>query len=256
MTPFLLLAFLVGLCVGSFLNVVIYRLPRGLSIVAPRSFCPGCGRPLRWFENIPLLSFLWLRGRCRTCRKPISWRYPLVEGLCGVMAVYFLKNYGISIQAAIPYLLTLLLIAASFIDLEHGIIPDQITLGGLLAGLGLSPFSPFLSPREALVGAFCGAGAFYLLGAYYFWIRGREGLGEGDYKLLAMIGGFLGPLNLIPIVFLASVWGLFITLLVALVRRERLSGGKSLPFGPFLSLGAITLLIYPKVATFLFPPIY
>ena len=252
----LFLIFAVGLSLGSFLNVVIYRLPRGLSVIAPRSFCPACGRPLQWFENIPLFSFLLLRGRCRTCHNPISWRYPLVELLAGGLAVYFFLDYGLQVQAAVLYLFSLLLIVATFIDLEHGIIPDEITLGGTLTGLGLSPFNPLISPAQALLGAFCGAGAFYLLGAYYLWIRGREGLGEGDYKLLALIGSFLGPIYLVPIVFLGSIGGLLMVLLQALLRKQKISASHSLPFGPFLSLGALIWLLYPQPPVPFFSTIY
>ncbi len=251
-----ILVFLLGLCLGSFLNVVIYRLPRGLSVVTPRSFCPNCGHRLTWYENLPLVSYLWQRGRCRSCKAPIDLRYPLVELLSGILALFFVLRYGLTPQAGALYLFSLLLLAATFIDLEHRIIPDEITLGGLLCGLALSPWNPLANPREALLGALCGAGAFYLIGEYYLWFRGREGLGEGDYKFLALIGSFLGPLNLIPTVFTASLWGLAGALMMALFKREKLSGEKALPFGPFLSLGALSMVIFPGLWTFLLPPIY
>jgi len=251
-----LLVFLLGLCLGSFLNVVIYRLPRGLSVIRPRSFCPLCGHRLAWHENIPLISYLWQRGRCRGCGGRIALRYPAVELLSGAMALFFFHREGLSFSAFVLYAFSLMLVAASFIDLEHRIIPDEITLGGLLFGLLASPWNPIINPREALLGALCGAGAFYLLGEYYLWIRKREGLGEGDYKFLALIGAFLGPANLISVVFLASLWGIVGALTMAFLGKKRISGGSALPFGPFLSLGALSVVILPKLPTLLFPAIH
>ena len=183
-------------------------------------------------------------------------RYPLVELLSGALALFFVLRYGPGPQAVILYFFSLLLLAATFIDLEHRIIPDEITLGGLLCGLALSPWNPLVNIREALLGALCGAGAFYLIGAYYFWLRGREGLGEGDYKFLALIGSFLGPLNLLPVVFTASLWGIVGALIQALFKKKKISGEQALPFGPFLSLGAFSVAVFPGLRTLLFPPIY
>ncbi|MBX6422292.1 A24 family peptidase [Thermosulfurimonas sp. F29] len=249
-------ALVLGLILGSFLNVVIYRLPRGLSLVRPRSFCPRCKHQLRWYENIPLFSYLLQRGRCRSCGAPIDIRYPLVETLSGLLAFYFVSRYGIAPAAVGFYSFSFLLLAAAFIDLEHRIIPDEITLGGIPAGLIFSPWNPLAGPGEALLGALCGAGAFYLLGEYYLWIRKREGLGEGDYKFLAMIGAFLGPVNLIPVIFMASLWGVFGVLITGLFKKEKISGGLALPFGPFLSLGALSVVMFPKLTAFLFPSIH
>ncbi|QJA05855.1 prepilin peptidase [Thermosulfurimonas marina] len=254
--PQLFFLFLLGLALGSFLNVVIYRLPRGLSLATPGSFCPHCGHRLRWYENLPLLSYLLQKGRCRSCGGIISWRYPLVELTSGLLILFTFERFGWP-AGAIFYLFSLLLLAATFIDLEHRIIPDEITLGGLLLGLALSPWNPLVTPFRALVGALCGAGAFYLLGEFYAWLRGREGLGGGDHKLLALIGAFLGPWRLFPVVFLAAASGLGAALFLFLLGRRRLSGGSALPFGPFLALGALATLFLPRGALFfLFPTVY
>ncbi len=244
MNPLAWLVFLVGLCLGSFLNVVIYRLPRGLSLWGPRSFCPACRRKLPWYENLPLLSYIFLRGRCRGCGHPIPLRYPLVEFLSGALAFYFYSRFDLTFSALILYLFTLLLLAATFIDLEHGIIPDPISLGGLILGWCTSPWNPLISPQESLLGALCGAGGFYLLGEFYYWLRGREGLGGGDYKLLAMIGSFLGWQSLLPVVFLGSLSGTLVIIPWLILSRRKLSGDTSLPFGPFLSLGALLFLFF------------
>ncbi|RUM87251.1 MAG: prepilin peptidase [Thermodesulfatator sp.] len=254
MIPFFL--FLLGLALGSFLNVVIYRLPRGLSLVRPGSFCPHCGHALRWYENLPLLSFLLQRGRCRGCGKPISLRYPMVELMSGLLILLAFKRFGWP-AGGIFYLFFLLLLAATFIDLEHRIIPDEISLGGLVAGLILSPWNPLVTPFLAFTGALCGAGAFYLLGEFYSWIRGREGLGGGDHKLLALIGAFLGPWRLFPVIFLAAASGVLTALFLFLLYRKPLSGSTALPFGPFLAFGAgATLFLPQEVLLSLLPAIY
>ena len=250
------LAFLFGLCLGSFLNVVIYRLPIGLSVVVPRSFCPFCGHSLSWYENIPLLSYLFQKGRCRRCSAKIPLRYPAVEFLAGALAFYLVAKFGLTAPAFIFYVFSLLLLASSFIDLEHRIIPDELSLGGLLVGLALSPFNPLVDPESAFLGALCGAGGLYLLGELYFWLRGREGLGGGDCKLLAMIGSFLGPKSLLPVVFLASLSGTLGALSIVLIKGRKISGSTSLPFGPFLALGALLVLILPDKLADLFSPVH
>ncbi len=251
-----LLAAILGLCLGSFLNVVIYRLPRGLSLVRPRSFCPNCKHTLAWYENLPLLSFLWQRGRCRRCGHPIPWRYPLVELLSAFLACLMLWRFGPGFEAAGFYAFSLLLLAATWIDAEHRIIPDEISLGGLLLGLLFSGVNPLAPPKEAFLGALAGAGGFYLLGEYYYWLRGREGLGGGDYKFLALIGSFLGLKNLLPVMFWASATGLLGAVIGALVQRKPLRGESSLPFGPFLAVGAWIVFFFPQLGTAFFTTIY
>ncbi|MBP2690115.1 MAG: type prepilin-like protein leader peptide processing enzyme, partial [Deltaproteobacteria bacterium] len=184
-------AFLVGACIGSFLNVVIYRLPRGESIISPRSRCPDCGRMIRARENIPIASFIVLRGKCAGCGGAISWRYPAVELLTavGFMAIFLLDGPGIPLLRDLLFFS--LLIPIAFIDIDHRIIPDELSLGGLAAGILLS-FLPGADWKGSFMGALLGGGILYATAFLYEKIRGAEGMGGGDIKLLAMIGAFVG----------------------------------------------------------------
>ena len=183
--------FLVGACIGSFLNVVIHRLPRGESIVSPRSRCPGCGRPIRAWENIPIASFIALGGKCAGCGEAISWRYPAVEMLtaAGFGAIFLLDGPGIPLLRDLLFFS--LLIPIAFIDIDHRIIPDELSLGGLAAGILLS-FLPGGDWKGSVAGALLGGGILYATAFLYEKIAGREGMGGGDIKLLAMIGAFTG----------------------------------------------------------------
>ena len=184
-------AFLVGACIGSFLNVVIYRLQRGESIISPRSRCPGCGHAIRAWENIPIVSFVALRGKCAGCGGRISWRYPVVELLTasGFAAIFLLDGPGIPLLRDLLFFSLLLPIA--FIDIDHRIIPDELSLGGLAAGIFLS-FLPGGDWKGSVGGALLGGGILYATAFLYEKIRGAEGMGGGDIKLLAMIGAFVG----------------------------------------------------------------
>lgn len=238
----LLLAVSFGLCLGSFLNVVIYRLPRGLSIVRPQSFCPHCKRQIPWYENIPVLSFVLLKGHCRGCGTRISLRYPTVELTSGALAFWLVGKYGFSPQSFLFLGFLLILLASSLIDLEHRVIPDELSLGGMLAGLTLSPINPLVTLETAFLGALCGAGSLYLLGEFYCWFRKREGIGGGDCKLLAMMGSFLGPQKLIPVILWASLAGITTVLILSLARKKTVSGTTDLAFGPCLAMGAFLVL--------------
>lgn len=230
-----------GLVVGSFLNVCIYRLPRGQSVVRPASRCTRCDRALRWFENVPILSYLALRGRCRTCGEPISLVYPVVELVTS--GLFLLHYWQLGWQ---PLLFARLVFAAVMVvlfvvDLQHRLLPNLITLPGL--GVGFA-FSLFLPPGwlEALIGIAVGGGALLAIGEAYYRIRGEEGLGMGDVKMLAMIGAFLGwKLMLVTLVvasFLGSVVG------VGLIAATRSNLKYALPFGSFLALGAIISAVH------------
>ncbi|MDR1044043.1 MAG: prepilin peptidase [Candidatus Adiutrix sp.] len=265
---FLVLIF--GLSVGSFLNVVIYRLPRdGLSVKKPeRSFCPVCGQPIRWHDNIPLLSWLLLGARCRSCRKPISCRYPLVELLSGLLALYVFHCFGPSVSFLLYFYFLLCLVAIALIDLELMIIPVHLmyptTALGLL-GAALYPsldlagpwlwaaVDPQFGPRAA---SLAGSAAGMVLGwlvltavsVGYKLVRGHVGLGDGDPPLLAMIGAWLGW-RAVPLVILwSTLIGLFsVAVMIILARGRRPEGGwamKPLPFGPFLVLGAFLYLFF------------
>ena len=235
-------AILFGLVVGSFCNVCIHRLPKEESVITPRSRCPACRTPIRPLDNVPLLSFLWLRGRCRTCGAAISWRYPLVEALTGALFGAALLAFGPTLRGVSAALLLAALVVVTFIDLEHQVIPDEVTLVGLPVGLGASLLTGAPPVLEAFLAALGGAGGLYLVAVYGELAFQREALGGGDVKLAAMLGAFLGGRGLLLAFFLASLaGGLVGGLLLATGRGGR---GTLLPFGPFLALGAATSLFF------------
>lgn len=229
--------FLLGCCVGSFLNVCIYRLPQDLSIVSPRSFCPSCRAPIRAYDNIPLVSYLLLGGKCRNCGAGISWRYPLVEALTGGVALALFLKFGFSLSFLAYFVLSAALIVISFIDLDHRIIPDLISLPGIAAGFLLALFGPLATVKESLIGLLAGGGSLYLVAFVYEALTKREGMGGGDVKLLAMIGAWLGWKSILFTLFFASLSGAFIGGAVMLIQREgRLY---AIPFGPFLAFSGL-----------------
>ncbi len=229
-------SFWVGACLGSFFNVLIHRLPRGESIVRPGSRCPACGRPIRPFENIPLVSFVLLGGRCKGCREKISWRYPGVEGLTGAgYALIFLVDGPGSILAR-DLVLFSVLVPIAFIDVDHRIIPDTLSLGGLAAGLLLS-LLPGGDWKGSLAGAIVGGGVLYGTAFAYERIAGREGMGGGDIKLIAMIGSFLEWQGVLLTIFLGSLLGVAGGLLA--MRRGTDGLKTAIPFGPFLCAAAL-----------------
>ncbi|MBI3533995.1 MAG: prepilin peptidase [Deltaproteobacteria bacterium] len=232
--------FVLGLIFGSFANVIIYRLPRDQSIVRPRSNCIHCKKQISFFDNVPLLSFVLLMGKCRHCHGKISIRYPIVEFLVGFvfLAVYKHVGFGFSLFFRdLPFVLILIIIA--FIDVEHRIIPDELSLGGLVLGLVTS----FLNPELGIVSSFIGAGfgfcVFYGLAWCYFKITQQSGLGGGDIKLLAMLGAFLGFHGIIIILMLSSISGSIIGILWALWNKEKNLLKTAIPFGPFLVVSGL-----------------
>ena len=225
-----------GLLVGSFLNVCIYRVPRRESIAWPASRCTGCGRLLAWYENVPVLSWLVLRGCCRTCGVRISPMYPLVELTTAVLFAAGAMLYGPSSLLAVRLVFGCALIVLFAIDLRHRVLPDVITLPGIAAGFAASWFLPpgWLS---SLIGLIAGGGVLFAIAEAYYRVRGQHGLGMGDVKMLAMIGAFLGwPLMILTLVF-ASFAGSIVG--VSLIASGRGSLQAALPFGTFLALGAI-----------------
>jgi leader peptidase (prepilin peptidase)/N-methyltransferase len=232
--------FIFGLVIGSFLNVCIYRLPASQSIARPRSRCPRCGHPIRPYDNIPVLSYLLLRGRCRDCGNPISPRYPMVELLSGAFAAMTVARYGLDWTAAVVYALIAAFLVITFIDIDHRIIPDPITLTGIPIGLAASFGPGLVSPAQALIGILAGGGSLFLVAWGYQLIAKREGMGGGDIKLLAMIGAFIGWQGVLFTIFVASLTGT-LTGMALMLRRQ---GGMKLavPFGPFLAVGAIAYL--------------
>lgn len=232
---------LFGLAVGSFLNVCIHRLPEHKSVVTPGSRCPGCGYALRWYDNIPVISYLLLRGRCHSCRAPISIRYPIIEV---VTMVVFLAHYliiGLDILLVPRLLFACMLIVLFAIDLEHHLLPNAITLPGI--GIGLA-FSLLLPPGiiAAILGTLIGGGSLWAIGEAYYRFSGQEGMGGGDVKMLAMIGAFLGwKLAIVTLVF-SSIAGALIGLLVLAMRKGGLK--YALPYGTFLALGALIASLF------------
>jgi leader peptidase (prepilin peptidase)/N-methyltransferase len=269
-------AFAVGLVVGSFLNVVVHRLPLGESVVWPGSRCPTCRMPIRAFDNVPVVSFLLLRGRCRSCGARISWRYPLFELLCGGLFAAVSLRYGATLESCVWMAFSAVLLATAAIDFDHHVIPDELSLGGLAAGLVLMPAlalasgaSPVAAFGRAALGAALGGGSFWALGFaharlsvamgrrfahwpgagealprpsqldYWVWF---PGLGFGDVKLMAMIGAFLGVVGVVETILGAACAGLLLGLGWAAVTR-RLDA----PFGfaPAIAAGAIAAMLWP-----------
>lgn len=256
-TPFLELghfgavaAFLFGLIAGSFLNVLIHRLPRGESVAFPGSHCPACGAVIRAYDNVPVFSWLVLRGRCRACRAPISIRYPVIELVNAFLwSAVYLRAPGWVEFAAGAFLVSAAL-ALLVIDAEFRILPDKITLTGIVVGFALSFFSKVLTPLGSLGGIALGAGGLYLLAFLYERWKKVEGMGMGDVKMLGMIGAFLGPWGVVVSVLLASFAGSVVGLLLVVVKRGSLT--TALPFGVFLALGAVAALFWGPAAVELY----
>lgn len=239
-----LYAALAGLIVGSYLNVVVHRLPRGLSTVRPRSRCPSCGAGIGARDNLPVVSWLLLRGRCRHCGAIIGWRYPAVELATAALFVLCLERFGPSLEAAVAALFGCLLLALALIDAEHYLLPDRITLPGIVAGLAVQPWIDWGGLVQAAVGALLGGGVLLALWGAWLLLRGEEGMGLGDVKMLAMVGAFLGWKGVLVTLLLASLAGSLVGLgLIAFGR----GGMKSrLPFGVFLALGAGVALFWGR----------
>lgn len=243
-------AAVLGLIVGSYLNVVIHRLPRGISTVLPRSRCPGCGAAIRAVDNVPVLSWVLLGGRCRSCAARISWRYPLVEAATAALFVASFLRFGISFEAPAAALFCALMLALAMIDYDHMILPDKITYLGIFLGILLQPFLPWArlweGPWGALAGAAFGAllGSGILLSVWLGWylLRKEEGMGLGDVKMLAAIGAFLGWKGVLVSLFFASLSGAVVGL--TLMAFGRLGAGSKLPFGVFLALGGLVALFF------------
>ena len=238
---------IIGLMVGSFLNVCIYRIPLRLSVVRPRSRCGSCERPLAWWENIPVFSYVALGGRCRSCKARISLRYPIVELVTAAVFVMVYERIGLTALLPVRIAFACVLIVLFAIDLEHQLLPNIITLPALGAGLVAS----FVLPpgiRDAVLGALVGGGILFLIAEVYFRLRKEEGMGMGDVKMLAMIGAFLGWKLTMLTLILASVGGSLGGVLILISQRGNLKA--PIPFGTFLAAGALAASLYgePLVA--------
>jgi leader peptidase (prepilin peptidase)/N-methyltransferase len=231
-------AVLVGLCVGSFLNVCILRLPRDQSLLRPRSTCPSCKQPIAWRDNIPVFSWLVLRGKCRWCHTPISKQYPLIEALVGVLFGVSLLAYGVSLQAVAAALFGTLLLGIAITDARHYIIPDEFTWGGLVIGLLLSLGGGVHGFLEALLGAVVGFVLLWLVGLAGSWVFKEEAMGGGDVKMMAMVGSFVGWRGVLLTVFAGAAIGSLIFVPLSL-KKKRL-----VPFGVFLAVGAVVAFVF------------
>jgi len=231
---------LLGLIIGSFLNVCIYRLPRKLSPVRPRSSCTACGHVLSWYENVPIISYAVLRGRCRGCGAPISLMYPVVEAITGAMFLSGYLLYGPSLLLIVRLMFGCAMIVLFVIDLQHRILPNVITLPGIVVGFLCSVL---VGPgwQSSLIGIVAGGGTLWAIAEIYYRVRHEEGLGMGDVKMLAMIGAFLGWKLVLLTLVLSSFSGTIIGVGVLLFKRESMK--YALPFGTFLALGAIVAAV-------------
>jgi leader peptidase (prepilin peptidase)/N-methyltransferase len=267
----LLLAAISGLLIGSFLNVVVYRLPRDLSVVTPRSHCPYCENTIAWYDNIPLLSFLLLRAKCRRCGAPISWRYPLLEAATSLLFVASFLRLGVTVDACKLCLFCALMAALIFMDFETHILADELTVGGMIAGFVLSLFLPmprflsvlvlpagwaesYRSLAESLLGGLLPGVSLWGIGWIYERLRGREGLGFGDVKMIAMIGAFYNLQAALLTLMIGSLAGSIIGLVFIAVRKKD-AATYELPFGTFLGAAALVPpFVWPEVANRLVVP--
>jgi len=237
---FVVYAGLVGLIVGSYLNVVVHRLPRHLSTVVPRSRCPHCGAPIRARDNLPVVSWLLLGGRCRDCAAPISARYPAIELLTGALFAGTVLRFGASPTAVAAAIYCAALVALAAIDVEHFLLPDRITLPGIALGLAAQPLVAWGVLPDAIQGALFGAGILLVMAGLWELLRGVEGMGLGDVKMLAMIGAFLGIHGVVVTLVIASLTGSIVG--IALLARGSIELQGKLPFGLFLAAGGAVAL--------------
>ena len=265
------LAFVFGLLFGSFLNVVIFRYPNLLKyqwsaqshewlhkteyaepkpagMNTPASHCYSCNTPLKPWHNIPVLSFLWLRGKCAYCKATISLRYPLIELLSAVLSACVVYRFGWSIEAGFGLILTWVLLALSGIDIDHQLLPDDIVLPVLWLGLGLSLVPVFATPTDAIMGAIAGYMAFWLVFQIFKRLTGKEGMGHGDFKLLALFGAWFGWQYLPQIILMSTLVGSLLGVLLILFKVN--TRDKTIPFGPYIALGGwIAMLWGEKINT-------
>jgi len=241
--PFQLLLFAAGLSIGSFLNVVICRLPRNKSVIWPRSYCPSCKKVIPFYFNVPVVSYLILRGRCRYCKAKISPRYLIIELISGLTVVGYFMYFGLNLQAAAAVVLTLVLIPVFFIDFEHRIIPDVISIPGIAIGFGLSFVTAEPGWIGSLIGILLGGGGLLSLGLLGDYLFKKESLGGGDVKLAAMLGAFLGWQKVLFVFISSALLGL-IGAVVMMALSKQMRETHQIPFGPFLAAAAVMALFF------------
>ncbi|HPR50989.1 MAG TPA: prepilin peptidase [Deltaproteobacteria bacterium] len=230
-----------GLFIGSFLNVCIHRIPRSESIMWPASHCPVCNNPIKPWDNIPLVSYILLGGRCRSCSAKISLRYPVVESLSALLALSMLYRFGLTVSFGIYYLWACVLLVITFIDIDYQIIPDRLSLGGIILGLGLVYWLP-LTYKDAIIGLVLGSGLLIAVIYGYYFLTKKQGMGGGDVKLLGMIGVFTGWQGVLFTIFMGSLIGTLFGLPWALMQKKTMKA--AIPFGPFLALGALIFVLW------------
>ncbi len=268
-TIFFVVSGVIGAMVGSFLNVCVHRMPKGLSIVKPGSACPKCATPIRWYDNFPVLSWVLLGAKCRTCKARIHWQYPLVELITCLLFLAVYWKFGMTLASPVYMALMAALVLVTFIDLADWTIPNEVTFPGMPLGIACSvvamlyPESGLLldKPLMSFVGLLAGGGSLYALDMLSLLIMKKRGMGFGDVKLLAMLGAFFGPLGVLLIVVISSFFGSAIGITMILITRGKPAqapapkdseddfdamtpGGHYLPFGPYLVLGGITYVFY------------
>jgi leader peptidase (prepilin peptidase)/N-methyltransferase len=231
-----------GALIGSFLNVCIIRLPKGESIIIPGSHCPQCNHPIKFYDNIPLISYLLLGGKCRYCKRSISAQYPLIEGTTAISSLLLFLKYGLSLSYFFYFSFVAALIIITVIDLYHQIIPDVISIPGIGVGLLGALIIPHITFFNSLLGILLGGGSLFVVATFYQWLFKREGMGGGDVKLLAMIGAFLGWDAVILTILLSSLIGSITGIIIMVLKGKDFK--YAIPFGPFLSLGAVIALFY------------
>lgn len=249
-----IMVFLFGAVIGSFLNVCIYRLARSKSIVTPGSACPNCEKPIQFYDNIPIVSYILLGGKCRHCGTGISLRYPFIELMTAVLFLVIFYQWGISPTFFINIFLVSLLITISFIDLDFQIIPDILSIGGLVAGIIISFIRPDFRILDAVYGVLLGGGVLFIIAYGYQLIAKREGMGGGDIKLLAMLGAFLGYKGVIFSLVGGSLIGTIVGIPVMLIKGQ--NSKYAIPFGPFLSLSALIYLFWGDRLVYLFENVF
>jgi leader peptidase (prepilin peptidase) / N-methyltransferase len=249
-----IIIFIFGAVIGSFLNVCIYRIPRSKSIVKPASACPGCEKPIKFYDNIPIVSYLILGGKCRHCGAKISKRYPFVELLTAVVFLMIYRRCSLSYEMFIQMFFVSLLITISFIDYDFQIIPDVLSIGGLVLGLLIAFVRPGFRFMDAFYGVLLGGGVLFIIAYGYQLVAKREGMGGGDIKLLAMIGAITGINGVVFSLFIGSVIGTIVGIPLMLIKKE---GTKyAIPFGPFLSMSAVLYLFVGTRAVYIFKEIF
>nr|WP_320116437.1 prepilin peptidase [uncultured Desulfuromonas sp.] len=236
--------FMAGAIVGSFLNVCIYRIPLGLSVVFPPSHCKKCNKSLYWYHNIPIISFILLRGRCAFCGEKYSWRYPGIEILNAVLYCLVFYYWRYSLETLVLLLFVSLLVVVTFIDFDHQIIPDIITYPGIIVGFFCSFLIPSLHWLDSIFGVLIGGGCLLVIAYCYELIAKKEGMGGGDIKLLAMIGSFCGWQAILPVVFIGSLLGTLVGVPLMFFRKK--DSTMALPFGPFLAFGALIYVFWGR----------